>query len=60
MVKYIVRICSFIGLVLTLIPSIMVFNGIIEKETHFNLMVVGLLLWFLSAPFWLKDSSPDQ
>ncbi|MGB8226984.1 MAG: hypothetical protein WCE45_09025 [Sedimentisphaerales bacterium] len=51
---------SLIGLALTILPSILVFKGIIEKETHFWLMGVGLVLWFATAPLWMKSHSLEE
>jgi len=49
------RLLSWLGLALTLGPSLLVFAGRITWETHSRLMLVGMLLWFFTAPFWMKD-----
>ena len=41
---------SFIGLALTITPSILAFKGIITLKTHFWLMGIGMVLWFATAP----------
>lgn len=46
---------SLIGLALVVIPAFLVFAGIIDWERHALLMLLGTLLWFGSAPFWMKD-----
>ena len=51
------KVISFIGLGLSIIPSLLVFAGHLEMQTNLRLMVVGMLLWFGSAVFWIK---PDQ
>lgn len=53
-------VLSFIGLVLTIVPSVLVFKQFIAIETHFQLMVAGMVLWFATAPFWMKTKSLDD
>ena len=52
--KTLTKILSYVGLALTVIPSIFVFAGNIEWQTHADLMLGGTLLWFVTAPFWMK------
>ena len=47
------KLISFTGLGLTVIPSFLVFAGRIAWGTHATLMLVGTVLWFASAPFWM-------
>lgn len=49
------KIISFAGLCLTILPSIFVFNGTISFELHTNLMFIGMILWFTTSPFWMKE-----
>lgn len=49
------KILSFIGLVLTIVPSVLVFTDGIAFDMHTNLMFFGMLLWFSTAPFWMKE-----
>jgi len=58
--KPILTIVSFLGLGLTIVPSLLAFNGAITKQTHFQLMAVGLVMWFATAPFWMKGKSLDE
>ena len=58
--KLLLKIISLSGLALTIVPSFLVFKGVIEMNTHFILMVVGLVLWFSSAPFWMKSQSLED
>jgi len=46
---------SAVGLALTAVPSFLVFAGVIEWDAHANLMIVGTLLWFATAPLWMKE-----
>ncbi len=48
---------SALGLLLTLLPSVLVFAGAVSSGTHKNLMVLGMLLWFGTAPLWLGKKS---
>lgn len=58
--KRLLQVISIIGLVLTILPSILVFKGVIEIKTHFSLMIVGMLLWFSTSPFWMRSKSLDD
>ena len=51
---------SFVGLALTVGPSFLVFAGAIAWETHAALMLVGTVLWFATAPFWMNPADPEQ
>ena len=51
--KTLLIILSIIGLGLTVIPSILVFNHVISLYTHKVLMFAGTVLWFATAPFWM-------
>lgn len=44
---------SFLGLGLTILPAFLVFSGVIPWQSHANLMAAGMVLWFVTAPFWL-------
>jgi hypothetical protein len=48
-------ILSLIGLGLTLVPSFLLFGGMVSWETHSQLMFAGMLCWFATAPFWMKE-----
>ncbi len=56
-IKILLIIVSLIGLVLTVGPSFLAFNGTITLHTHKVLMMVGTLIWFGSAPFWIGKKS---
>jgi hypothetical protein len=51
--KTTLKIISVAGLLLTLIPSFLVFAGNIDISQHKILMLIGTILWFSTAPFWL-------
>jgi hypothetical protein len=48
---------SMLGLALSILPAVLVFAGSLTKETYFNLIVLGMVLWFGTAVFWIK---PDH
>lgn len=54
--NHIIKIISYIGLGLTLIPSFLVFTGNITLDFSKNLMLIGTILWFLSAPSWMNKT----
>jgi uncharacterized membrane protein len=45
---------ALIGLLATVVPSILVFSGAVEPGTHKTIMVIGMILWFVTAPFFMK------
>lgn len=49
------KIASFTGLALTIVPAILVFTGTIPFEMHTSLMFFGMILWFGTSPFWMKE-----
>ena len=50
----ILKSISIIGLLATVVPSILVFTGTIELETHKWIMIIGMVAWFITAPFSIK------
>lgn len=53
--RQIVRLISFLGLLLTIGPSVFVLYGVISWNLHASLMLVGMVLWFSTAPFWIRS-----
>lgn len=58
--KTLLKIVSYIGLGMTIIPSILVFSGVIETKTSFIIMGIGMFVYFGSAPFWMKSKSLEE
>ncbi|WP_339707277.1 hypothetical protein [Algoriphagus aquimarinus] len=54
--KNILKIISFAALALTLVPSFLVFKGVITPEFSKTLMLIGTIVWFVSASFWMNTS----
>ncbi len=52
--RLLLKSASLIGLGLTIIPAILVAAGSLSWTTHADLMAAGMVLWFVSAPFWMK------
>ena len=48
------QIVSFIGLALSVVPAFLVFGGVIAKQTYLEIMLLGMVLWFSTAVFWIK------
>jgi high-affinity Fe2+/Pb2+ permease len=55
MMQTIYRLIAIAGLLLTLIPSLLLFTGAIPAQLNKSLMVVGMILWFVAAPFWNQN-----
>jgi len=53
--RTLLKLISYLGLILTVIPSILYFMGNISQETSHDLMALGMILWFVSAPFWINS-----
>jgi hypothetical protein len=58
--KKILTVISFLGLVLTVIPAFFVFYGALSFSTHANLMFAGMVIWFVTAPFWLGKKGKEE
>jgi len=50
------KVLSYCGLVMSIAPAILVFAGLLSKETYLNLMFLGMLLWFGTAIWWIKPA----
>ena len=44
------------GLALTLVPAVFVFTGAMASQTNKLLMLLGMVVWFAVAPFWIRRS----
>ena len=54
------KLLSAVGLALTVVPAALVFLSGLPWDTHALLMGVGTLLWFATAPFWMRDAAPAE
>ncbi|MFD2036449.1 hypothetical protein ACFSKL_16710 [Belliella marina] len=57
--KNITVILSIVGLLFTITPPFLVFSGIIPPATSKTLMLIGTVVWFTTAPFWLNKKSEN-
>jgi hypothetical protein len=58
--KKILKILSLIGLALTVLPAFFVLYSGMPWKTHAQLMFVGMILWFFTAPFWMKSKTSEM
>lgn len=58
--KTLLKIASYVGLVLTIAPPLMYFKSIISLDSSHLYMMIGMLLWFGTAPFWINKKKEDQ
>lgn len=54
------KLLSVAGLLLTVVPAALVFLAGVEWETHALLMGIGTVLWFATAPFWMREAPPEE
>lgn len=52
----VLKVISFIGLALNIVPAVMVFNRMIQMEEYKLLMLIGTIMWFATAPFWINKN----
>ncbi len=55
--KILLKVISYIGLALTVVPAFLVASGILTLDTHKLLMVIGMMLWFAASPFWMDKKT---
>ena len=58
--RYMLKAGSFVGLGMTVVPSFLVFSGIMTWDAHIVFMAVGALLWFATAPFWMVQEDTTR
>ena len=54
--KIVLKLISYAGLALTIVPSFLHFSGDISLSMHKTLMFIGVIAWFATAPFWMNTS----
>jgi hypothetical protein len=52
--KILLSSIALIGLLATILPSFLVFSGTIEPGAQKTIMGIGMVLWFVAAPFFMK------
>ena len=58
--QILLKLLSFLGLGLTIVPSFLVFAGTISHDSHIDMMGIGMVLWFATAPFWINKESTKE
>ena len=53
--KSVLKSISWLALGLTIVPSILVLTGKMDIGTNKNLMAIGMVIWFATAPFWINQ-----
>ena len=56
----VLKVISFIGLSLNIVPAVMVFNGMLQMEEYKLLMLIGTIMWFATAPFWINKNETKK
>lgn len=59
MKKLLIKLLSFIGLGLNIVPAILVFSAEMSTDTCKQLMLLGTILWFVTAPSWMNKGQED-
>ena len=52
--RVVFKALSMCGLILTVLPAVLVLYGVLSWNTHALLMLFGAVLWFASAPVWMR------
>lgn len=58
--KSLLIILSMLGLLITIVPPILMFLGKIELEDMKTFMGLGMLIWFVTAPFWINKPTGSK
>jgi hypothetical protein len=58
--KILMKIGSFLSLALTIVPSILFFVGDLELSLMKWYMGISMVLWFVTAPFWINKPSKSE
>lgn len=55
--KTFLKFGSLLGLIFTIYPPIMFFMGDVDLDRMKWSMGIGMVLWFVTAPFWINKGS---
>ena len=58
--KQILQFISLVGLLMTILPPVFFFLGKISHPTQDLLMLIGAIVWFGSAVFWLGSKVKNK
>ena len=57
--KKIARVVSCLALAATLVPAVLFFSDAMALPAARLWMLVGALVWFVAAPFWMEHKATD-
>ena len=52
-----VLLIALFGLILTIVPSVFVFYGRMSMDMNTQLLFIGMIFWFVFAPFGMKKKN---
>ncbi|WP_288369717.1 hypothetical protein [uncultured Algoriphagus sp.] len=55
--KNLLKLISFSGLAMTIVPPIFFYSGVIPMESMKLWMLLGMIAWMVSAPFWVNKKT---
>lgn len=58
--KILLVLLSICSLLLTIVPSILVFNGMMTLDMNKTLMLIGTVGWFITAPYWMNKEKVGE
>jgi uncharacterized membrane protein len=58
--KILMPIVSFLGLVLVFVPAVAYLADTMDKNTMTTIMLIGTVIWFVSAPFWMGRNASKE
>ncbi len=53
--RRIFKILSAAALLMTIVPPVLYFQGMIPLATNHTIMAVGMIIWFITAPLWINE-----
>ena len=56
----ILKFISYLALAGTIVPSILVFFGNMDLQTNKNIMVISMIIWFATVPFWINKKAEES
>lgn len=57
--KNLLVILSVVGLMTTIFPPVLMFLGKMDLASMKIWMGVGMIMWFVTAPFWINKKRED-
>lgn len=57
--KTALRLVSYLGLALTVLPAFFVLAGSLSLPVYYKIINAGMVLWFATAIFWIKAEKTE-